>query len=82
MEEIKKTRFVNSKSKDGSLSAHISNKTAERLTRYCKATNQNRIHFIENCINARLDVLERDLLITKTKEELIDLILSGNNTHL
>lgn len=82
MEEIKKTRFVNSKSKDGSLSAHISNKTAERLTRYCKATNQNRIHFIENCINAQLDVLEKEWLSNKTKEELIDLVLGGNNTHL
>ena len=82
MEEIKKTRFINSKSKDGSLSAHISNKTAERLTRYCKATNQNRIHFIENCINAKLDVLEKEWLSNKTKEELIDLVLGGNNTHL
>lgn len=82
MKETKKTRFVNSKSKDGSLSAHISNKTAERLTRYCKATNQNRIHFIENCINAQLDIKEREWLSEKTKEEIIDLYLAGNNAHL
>jgi hypothetical protein len=73
--EERKIGYFDSKSKDGGLSAHISRETAERVKPYCKAHNLNCKHFIEDCINARMDDLEKEELIQKPKEEIIDLYL-------
>lgn len=67
--------FRNANSKDGSFSPHISKSVTERLTRYCKDTNQNRTRFVEKCITERLEVLEKEFLESKSKEELIALLL-------
>lgn len=63
------------KSNDGTFSPHINRTTTERLSRYCKMTNQNRTRFVEQCVNAQLDILEREALVSKSKEELIEMIL-------
>lgn len=65
----------NTKSKDGTFSPHIGRLTTERLTRYCHLKNTNRTKFVEQCINDRLDVLEREFYEALSKDELIDLIL-------
>ena len=75
MRERNETNFRNMPSKDGRFSPHLSKRTSERLTRYCKSTDQNKTKFAEKCINDTLDLLEIDLLQSKTKEELIYMLL-------
>lgn len=65
----------NTRSKDGTFSPHIGKQTAERATNYCHLMNINRTKFVEQCVNDRLDVLEREFYEGLTKDELIDLIL-------
>ena len=62
--------------KDGSFSPHIGHKTTARLARYCKLKDLNKTRFVEDCINAQLDILEREALQILSKEELIELYLS------
>ena len=68
--------YRNVRSNDGTFSPHLSKTINDRVSRYCKMTNQNRTRFVEHCINAQLDVLEREALMSKSKEELIDYILA------
>jgi len=68
--------FRNTVTKDGGFSPHLGEKTATRLTAFCRITNQNKTKFVEACINAQLDHLERQELMKKTKEELIVLYLN------
>jgi len=74
------TQFRNKTSSDDGFHPHLTPATGKRLTIYCQLTNQNRTKFVEQCVNERLDVLEqgvlRDILSTKSKEELIQMILS------
>ena len=77
MAEKKRTfGYKDSVSKSGSFSPHLGKATSERLTKYCKSTNQNRTRFIEKCINEKLDVLEMEYLESLSKEELIELYLN------
>ena len=69
------TGYRNVTSTNGVFSPHISRKTAERLTRYCKQMNLNKTKFVELCINERLDILERQMLENFSKAELINMIL-------
>ena len=71
------TNFRDVTSKNGDFSPHIGKHTAERLTKFCKRTNRNRTRFVEQCINDRLEVLERELLNDMSKDELIELLLSS-----
>ena len=86
MEERRKKGYVDSKSKDGGMSPHISREIAELVKPYCKAHNLNCTHFIEYCVKTQMKVLRekelREWLGGKTKEEIIDLYVTGNNTHL
>lgn len=50
---------------------------SERLPEFCKRTNRNRTRLVEQCINDRLDILERELLNDMSKDELIELLLSS-----
>lgn len=75
--ERNETTFRNASSKDGSFSPHIGRPTTERLTKYCKETNQNRTRFVERCINERLDVLESEFYQALTKEQLIEMLMRG-----
>ena len=68
-------RFKNTVSKDGTLNTTLSVSTARRVIRYCSEMNLNKTRFVEECVNKRLDELERDLLGKRTKEELIEMIL-------
>lgn len=74
------TSFRESYSKDGRFSPIIDKKTAERINKYCKATNQTRTNFVVRCINERLDELEYDYLQGLSKDELIKMIIrkAGN----
>ena len=63
-------------SKDGCFSPKISEKTTRRLIRYCESQNFNKSKFVEDCINERLDVLERETLNSMPKEMLVELLLS------
>ncbi len=75
MKTRNETNFRNTQAKDGSFSPHIRREVTERLSRYCKDTNQNRTRFVEHCIVERLDVLEKEFLESKTKEQLIELLM-------
>jgi len=75
MRTRKEENYRHTKSKDGSLSIHLKREIAERLARYCRETNQNRTRFVESCIIERLDVVEKEFLEDKSKEELIDLLM-------
>ena len=57
------TNFRNVTSKSGDFSPHIG--------------KHNRTRFVEQCINDRLDILERELLNDMSKDELIELLLSS-----
>ena len=77
---MSKTRVENefreSTSKDGTFSSHIDEKTTSRLTRYCKTKNINKTKFVMECINKQLDILEKEILMNLSKEELIEMYLS------
>lgn len=66
--------FRSAQSKDGTFSPHLGKTITDRVTRYCKRKNLNRTRFVEQCVNERLDVLEKEYLEGLTKEELIAMI--------
>ena len=57
---------------------HIGKATAKRLFKYCRLANINKTRFVEQCINARLDILERNYYESLSKEELIRLLMGKN----
>lgn len=67
--------FRKTMSKDGCFSPRISPKTTRRLIRYCESQNFSKSKFVEDCINERLDVLERETLSSMPKEMLIEMLL-------
>ena len=72
----KRENYRDTSSKDGSLTAHISAETAERVRVYCARQNVSTGKFIEDCIKAQLDILEREALNSMPKEMLIELLLA------
>lgn len=68
--------YRNTPSKDGSFSPRLSPKTTRRLIRYCESQNFNKMKFVEDCVNERLDVLERETLNSMPKEMLIELLMA------
>lgn len=68
--------YRNTPSKDGSFSPRLSPKTTRRLIRYCESQNFNKTKFVEDCVNERLDVLERETLNSMPKEMLVELLMS------
>ena len=75
----KREGYRNTLSIDGRLTAHISSVTAERMRNYCSRQNIAMGKFAEDCINAQLDVLEREALNSMPKEMLIELLLAKKN---
>lgn len=69
------TGFRNTISKDGKSSPHIGKEVTRRAKEYCERMNTNYSKFVENCINAWLDVHEREALESMDKRELVDIIL-------
>lgn len=76
---MKRTRneegYRNTPTQDGRFSPHISRKTSRRIVRYCEQQNINKTKFVEDCVNDRLDILERELLAGLSKEMLIEMLL-------
>lgn len=70
-------KFRKTESRDGVFSCKFGKKTSERITRYCKLNNLNRTKFCDDHMNNVLDVLEREHLASLSKEELIEMILTG-----
>lgn len=68
--------YRNTPSKDGSFSPRLSPKTTRRLIRYCESQNFNKTKFVEDCVNERLDDLERETLNSMPKEMLVELLMS------
>lgn len=70
-------------SENGTFSPHISKKTNDRLSRYCRINNENKTKFVEYCINHTLNSLERAMYEEKSKEELIQILmdLSGCSSN-
>lgn len=66
-------------SKDGRLTAHISALTAERMRTYCSRQNIAIGKFTEDCVNAQLDILEREAYSSMPKEMLVELLLTKKN---
>ena len=69
-------------SMDGRFSPNISERTTERIVRYCQRNNLNKTRFVEECVNYRLDELEREMLEELSKEQLIDIIISNRERRL
>lgn len=65
----------NTKSKDGTFSPHISKSTTDRIVKYCHLKNINKTKFVEQCVNEKLDILEREFYESLSKDELINLII-------
>jgi hypothetical protein len=76
--ERKKVSYYNRKSKTGDYVSHIPVNLASRLRNYCKLTGQNCQRYVEESVIKKLDTDERELLNTKSKEELIELIMNKN----
>lgn len=72
----KTNNYRDTSSKDGSLTAHISLETAERVRVYYYRQNIATGKFIEDCLNAQLDILEREAYNSMPKEMLIELLLT------
>ena len=71
--------YRDTSSKDGSLTAHISFEVAERIRIYCSQQNIATGKFIEDCLKAQLDILEREAYNSMPKEMLIELLLAKKN---
>ena len=72
----KSNGYRDTTSKNGSLTAHISAELSDRVRIYCSRQNIATGKFIEDCVSARLDVLEREALSSMPKEMLIELLLA------
>lgn len=68
--------FVESSQKDGGFCPHLDSVITKRLVRYCRLRNLNKTKFVTDCINAQLDVLEKEIYDSMSKEELIEILLS------
>ena len=75
----KRESYRNILSKDGKISAHISAETSERIRNYCIQRDIAVTRFVEDCINAQLDILEREALNNLSKEMLIELLIAKKN---
>lgn len=75
----KRETYRDTVSKNGGLTAHISAATAERMRSYCQKQNIAVGKFSEDCINAQLDILEREAYSSMPKEMLIELLCAKKN---
>lgn len=67
--------YIDSSSKDGTITVHLGASTAQRLRAYCKRENKNCTQFVEECVNNELDRREEDLYRKLSREDLISVIL-------
>ena len=62
-------------SKNGSFAPHLSAEVSKMIFDYCQRTNQNRTKFVEQCVIEQIDNCHNKFLLSKTKDELIEMIL-------
>ena len=63
--------YIDTSSKDGGFTGHISPLTAQRMRAFCKATNINCTQFIEESVKEKLDRVEEEMYHNLSKEDLI-----------
>jgi len=68
--------YRETKSKDGTFSPILNKQISQRINRYCEAKNINRTVFVTEVLSERLNFLEREMLMEKSKEELVEIILT------
>ena len=68
--------YCNTNSKDGCFSPRLSAKLNARIDNYCMGRNLNKTKFVEDCVNVRLDALEREAYMDMSKEMLVEMLLS------
>lgn len=73
---MKSYNYRNTPSRDGSFSPKLSEKTSKRIVKYCEQMNINKTKFVEDCVIAQLDILEREALNSMSKEMLIEMLLA------
>lgn len=62
-------------SKGGTYSPKLNPTVSERLIRFCIMADANKVKFVETAVSTALDKAERELLESKSKEELIEMLL-------
>lgn len=76
MKKRNETNYRDTKAMDGRFSPNLNAQISERISRYCKTTNQNKTRFVENCVARQLDICEREAYEAMSKDELIELLIS------
>lgn len=73
----RKSGFRNSKGTPEKLTAKLDPELTEPVNRTCKLLNMSKSAFTSMCVRMYLADAERNVLLNKTKEELIEMLLKG-----
>lgn len=65
--------YRDTQNKDGGIQTKFEMAVAQRVIKYCKKHNLNKTRFVESCVVEKLDYLEKQELMEKSKEELIEM---------
>ena len=72
-------RYRNTNSKDGTLSVIISPEVASRIVEHCKRMDISKTKFVNAEMKKAMDRVENEWLLSLTKEELVEMIISGKD---
>lgn len=75
----KRDTYRDTTSRDGSLTPHLYDPIATRIRIYCEQQNISVSKFVGNCLEEKLDILEREAYTSMPKEMLIELLLAKKN---
>lgn len=64
--------------KDGEISTRIEKNLAERVRLHCQRNNLSKTKFVNECVQMRMDNIEREMMEQMSKEELIRIIEKKN----
>lgn len=64
--------------KDGEISVRIEKNLAKRVRLHCQKQNLNKTKFVNECVQMRMDNIEREMMEQMSKEELIRIIEKKN----
>ena len=70
--------YRETKNRDGEIHTVIKKVLAERVILHCKRHNLSKTQFINECVEMRMDNIEREMMEQMTKEELIEMIEKQN----
>lgn len=65
-----------SQNSKGEFVAHIEPQTARRMERYCRIKRLTKTQFVNDCVAAQLDLVEKDIYKSMTREELLEILLT------